>query len=36
MPDRTHYFILSPQRSRSTWFRRLLDSHPDVRWRRTC
>lgn len=31
MTDRTFYFVLSTQRSGSTWFRRLLDSHPDIR-----
>lgn len=31
MSDRLFYVILSTQRSGSTWFRRLLDSHPDIR-----
>jgi LPS sulfotransferase NodH len=31
MPDRVFYVVLSTQRSGSTWFRRMLDDHPDIR-----
>ncbi|HKK70266.1 MAG TPA: sulfotransferase [Candidatus Krumholzibacteria bacterium] len=31
MPERVFYVVLSTQRSGSTWFRRMLDSHPEIR-----